>query len=647
VSGKRIEWPYEIKYGQEKDVYADVVVLGGGLAGCYAAIGAARKGLKVALCDKSNVIHSGSGGTGIDHYSCPSNPACKLTIDEYMSTRGTYANYIAKYIMARDSYEVLCEMEKMGCKVRDTDDEFLGADFRDDETKLLFANDYEFRQMTRLWGGGMKPALVKECERLGVNIYNRVMATSLLSEDGKQGGRIIGATGLDTQTGEMYIFHAKAVVMAMCTPDRLWIFSSEWVGLMGRDGPPTNSGNGHAMAYRAGAELVRMESSTHEEWGGSTGIGSVLFGSGSTFSTWFPCNMVDADGKPIPWERWDGKILDDFAERTHPAPGQGYFTMALGGSETNGKGYLGASPGLIHDLQERIEKGEYKLPLYADLPSMSPQERRAIFGLMVGHEGQTYPVYRNLTRAGFDPEKDLLQAYDMGSAPVGWRRLRYGGLMHDWDLKTNLDGLYGAGGQLFDGCGCSIALTTGRWAGSIAADYTKTLPEEFTPLSRAQIDAEKERIYAPIHREDGINWKELEAGIGKVLQDYCGDNKNEELFNIGLQALDEIKNGEAKTLVARNPHELMRAVEAMDILTCAEMVINASKARKASSFWLFFDRIDYPDRDPAEWNKWLAIKEVDGKPAFAEYPLDYYGYGGTEYEKRADAVIRDAEIGGK
>ncbi|MBQ1391827.1 MAG: FAD-binding protein, partial [Firmicutes bacterium] len=96
MSGKRIEWPYEIKYGQEKDVYADVVVLGGGLAGCYAAIGAARKGLKVALCDKSNVIHSGSGGTGIDHYSCPSNPACKLTIDEYMSTRGTYANYIAK-----------------------------------------------------------------------------------------------------------------------------------------------------------------------------------------------------------------------------------------------------------------------------------------------------------------------------------------------------------------------------------------------------------------------------------------------------------------------------------------------------------------------------------------------------------------------
>ena len=84
-NSKRLEWPYQIKYGQEREVYADVLVLGGGLAGSYAAVAAARQGLKTIVVEKSDTIHSGCAGTGIDHYSCPSNPACKLDIDEYMS----------------------------------------------------------------------------------------------------------------------------------------------------------------------------------------------------------------------------------------------------------------------------------------------------------------------------------------------------------------------------------------------------------------------------------------------------------------------------------------------------------------------------------------------------------------------------------
>ena len=44
---------------------------------------------------------------------------------------------------------------------------------------------------------------------------------------------------------------------------------------------------------------------------------------------------------------------------------------------------------MIPDLPERIKKGEFKLPLYADLPGMPPHERRAIWGLMIGNEGKT------------------------------------------------------------------------------------------------------------------------------------------------------------------------------------------------------------------------------------------------------------------
>ena len=57
----------------------------------------------------------------------------------------------------------------------------------------------------------------------------------------------------------------------------------------------------------------------------------------------------------------------------------------------------------LPDFRERVENGEYKLPLYADFPSMPEHERRAIFGLMVGQEGHTWIVYNNLTQAGLTP----------------------------------------------------------------------------------------------------------------------------------------------------------------------------------------------------------------------------------------------------
>jgi succinate dehydrogenase/fumarate reductase flavoprotein subunit len=623
--GWPVAWPYPVDYEKENRVSADVLVLGGGLAGCFAAISAARKGLKVVLVDKSAVLHSGAAGSGIDHWMfCPSNPASKVNPEEYtldpiLQYKGGYGNAVADYITARDSYEALLELEKMGMKIRDTDDVFRGAPFRDEQTKLLFAYDYETNTCIRIWGTGMKPSLYKECKRLGVRILERTMVTGLLNENGEPGNRVIGATAVNTRTGEFYVFTAKAVVLCMATPEHLWIFSTEWAGLVGRDGPPSNAGNGHAMAWRAGAEFARMESSTREEWGGSTGIGSVMFGSGCTFATWHPCSIVDANGKEIPWVDKDGKSITHLSARTKPGPNQNFISLVLGG----GEGGASSMPQLIPDLPERIKRGEYKLPLYADLPGMPAHERRAIFGLMIGQEGHTWSVYHNLTQAGFDPDQDLLQVYELGVAPPSWRRMRYGGLVIDWDLRTSLEGLYAGGQIIFDGIGASHACSTGRWAGKRAAEYV--LKAAKPKVNLKQIKAEKRRIYAPLKRTQGVEWKELECGIAKVMQDYCGDTKTEELMKIGLQYLTEIKTGEADTLYARNPHELMRALEALDILTCAEMVIHACRARKAGNRWLFFERLDYPENDPPAWRKWITIKQIRDRVLTGDLALDFYG----------------------
>ena len=172
--------------------------------------------------------------------------------------------------------------------------------------------------------------------------------------------------------------------------------------------------------------------------------------------------------------------------------------------------------------------------------------------------------------------------------------------MIDWNLKSTLDGLYAAGEQLFSHGDHSFAASTGRYAGRKAANYSREVNE--SKLSKEQIACEKARIYAPIKRTNGIEWKELNAGIARTMQYYCSEFKTESLLNLGLETLKEIEQEFVPRLYALDPHKLMRSIEDLSMLAHAQMILSASMARKASSAPLNFHRIDYPELDPPEWN---------------------------------------------
>ena len=77
--GHAPEWPYPLRYEKEQEIETDVLVLGGGIAGCWAAINAARQGVRVALVEKSATVRSGAGGPGCDHWcDTPCNPLSKV-----------------------------------------------------------------------------------------------------------------------------------------------------------------------------------------------------------------------------------------------------------------------------------------------------------------------------------------------------------------------------------------------------------------------------------------------------------------------------------------------------------------------------------------------------------------------------------------
>ncbi|MFX1557101.1 MAG: FAD-dependent oxidoreductase, partial [Promethearchaeota archaeon] len=262
---QKLEWPYPIKYYQESEVNTDILVLGGGIAGCWAAIAAARKGVKVLLVEKGATKRSGAGGSGCDHWESAATNPCSLISPEELTLamikdHNGYNNGISHYIECREGYERLLDLEKMGGKIRDIEDTFKTAEFRDEKTKFLFAYDYKNKFTLRVWGSTFKPALYKECKRLGVEIYDRTMATSLLTEAGKQGAKVIGATGVNGRTGEFFIFKAKATILCMARPARVWLFSPGLPGIS-EFRPLQCTGDGHAMGWKAGVEFTMMEKS--------------------------------------------------------------------------------------------------------------------------------------------------------------------------------------------------------------------------------------------------------------------------------------------------------------------------------------------------------------------------------------------------
>ena len=288
----------------------------------------------------------------------------------------------------------------------------------------------------------------------------------------------------------------------------------------------------------------------------------------------------------------------------------------------------------LSPILKKVRGPSLVLQVPSFIQKKSEAERRKIFGFSMSQEGKTFiPVYYTYTQAGFDPDKDMLQCdhmYGRGEGPPFWRAPFGGGLVIDWDLRTNLEGLYPAGQNMLTGQDHSNAATTGKYAGRKAAEYA--LKAAGPVIDRRQVEVEKARVYAPVKRRSGIDWKEVEAGLARVMQFYCAEHKNEEILKVGLKWLDELSEGEAANLHARNPHELGCVLGVLSRITFAEMTIQASLVRKASSAFMDFYRSDYPEIDPPEWHKWFTMKLVDGDIKIRELPIDYWGPLKENYE---------------
>jgi succinate dehydrogenase/fumarate reductase flavoprotein subunit len=234
-------------------IEADVLVIGGGLAGCMAGIKAVESGSNVAIVEKANTISSGCAGTGIDHvwgYIPPIHQKMGWTIDDLIEdhSQGIARGLINKellYLVANESYDRVLDLEKFGVNFRYEDSKIPGK----------FRIVHQFHSLPTTFnfdGRDVKLKLTREAKKRGVTIINRVMVIELLVTN----GQISGALGVGTNDGKIYFFKSKAMVLSTGRVNRL---SRTVTGIWGNHRIPVNeTGDGRAMALKAGIPIINM-----------------------------------------------------------------------------------------------------------------------------------------------------------------------------------------------------------------------------------------------------------------------------------------------------------------------------------------------------------------------------------------------------
>ena len=538
---------------KEKLVKADVLCIGGGIAGLMAAIRASELGARVVVAEKSNALYSGSGAVGNDHFQCyiPEihGPNIEPLIDEFQ--RGQqggirHRTFIRTWL--ERSFEIVKLWDSWGIPMK-------------------YNGKYEFaghalpgHLLTHLHYAGkdQKRILTEQARKRGTEILNRVMCFDLLCDD----DGLVGAIGLNTREDEVMTFQARSVVLGTGSVMRLyppstpaWMFNARL--------SPNCVGDGRAMAYRAGAELASMEIPLIR-------CGPKYFARAGK-ATWAGV-LRDPEGKPVgPFvTRPDNKYGDPVVD-------------------------------IYQDIFVDYKKSG-RGPVYMDCNGLSDEELEYMLFWLRNEGNVAFLNY--LEEEKIDIRKNPIEFWTYES-----ELFPRGGVYYSEKAETSLEGLYAAGDELFGGI--SGAAVFGWIAGDNAATYAKKT--EFRKIEKAKppIEERKELVKEIRNRKVGPSWKEANIAVQQLMWDYAGQVRSRTLLEAGLDALQQLKGKVYTGVIAKNPHELMRCLEVLNLIELGELVFITANDRKETRGKHI--RPDYPFTNPL-LEKLLIVKKVNEKP---------------------------------
>ena len=549
----------------------DVLVVGGGIAGLMSAIAAADSGADVIVAEKCHTRRSGAGCTGNDHFLCylpEVHGSLERFVRECMMTQvGFSTEERMLRVFAARSQAIVERWHKWGINMKTGEG----------DTYRFEGHAFPGRMRTHLKydGKNQKEVLNREAVRRGVRLENKTAVLEYLQDDT---GHICGALALDASRDVpvLKLFRAKALISATGAGNR--IYSATTPNYMFNiAGDPVNVGSGMVACYRCGASLLSMDTPRLtagprylERAGKATWIGVL--------------------------RDYHGQNLGPFVEK--PSREHGDITAEIW-------------PGVFRDKQ-----ADGSGPVYMDCTELSPEDQEYL-RYAFACEGDT-SLIESLDTQGVDLTRHMVEFGSYENTLLG------NGIEVDTVGATGVPGLYAAGDCLGNlTATIAGAAVMGDVAGTAAAAHAAQMPPLEVNLRDHPKVAEWSRFCTTlIERKEGGNWEELNIAVNQIMDDYCSAYalRSDTLLSAGLNNLEIIRRRALEHVCCANAHELVRALEAFDILELAKIILLSAKTRTETRG--LHRRADYPFTNPLLNQTFVSVRCENGTDILSIRPIN-------------------------
>jgi adenylylsulfate reductase subunit A len=559
------------KYNSEiVQLNTDVLIIGGGAAGCFAAVEVKKRNPQRSciIMEKAHIDRSGClamGLNAINAYLAPGQTP--ETFVEFV--RREFMGIIREdlvYSIAQGLNEVIREVESWGLPIE-----------KDEK------GNYKTRgaRSIRIYGERLKPILADAVRRSSTRVLNRVAATNFIFD----GERVSGAFGYGIRDGKLYVVRAKAVIVATGGAAGIYEPNNQGSARNIMWYSPWNTGTGYAMGIRIGAEMTSFENR-------------------------FVALRVKDVNAPT------GTLAVGAGAKEFNALGEPYL-------ETRYK-HLGVySCSALHRLLATVEENKAgRGPCYLDTTHLHSSEEKKLIKDFLNMNPAIV-----LQWADKDARPRAHQVEICGTEPFIVGGHCEAGYWIDVRRKTTINGLYAAGDVAG---GSPKKYVSGCWVeAKIAAESALNDMVDVEPLKidNNDLQSEKERVFAPLNRTSGISTEEMRERLQKIMDEYAGGiSTNYELDDnrllIARNLIERLRERE-KYLMAHDSRELVKALELIDKIDVARVLIEHLFYRKETRWPGYQTRLDYPKCDDENWLKFVnsICDPVTGDIRIVERPL--------------------------
>lgn len=551
-------------------IKTQILIIGGGTAGCYAALTIAENSdAKTLICEKAHIKRSGCLAAGVN--------ALNAYIVEGRTPQD-YVEYVKKDADGIVREDLLLTMSERLNKVTERLEQLGLVILKDEKGKYVTRGNRNLK----INGENIKPILAQAVENLpNVSILNRVNIIDYAVKN----NRINGAFGIGIENDTFYIIEANAVIIATGGAAGLYKPNNPGFSRHKMWYPPFNTGAGYAMGIRAGAEM-----------------------------TTFEMRFIAL------------RCKDTIAPTGTLAQGVGAKQINSLGDVYETKYGITTSERVYGTVNENLEG---RGPCYLKTEGITPEQDESLIKAYLNMapsqtlkwiESGKNPSQQNVEIEGTEP-------YIVGGHTAS-------GYWVDTNRATTIKGLFAAGDvaggcpQKY----VTGALAEGEIAALSAVDFIKN--HKAQSIDKEKIDKQKSEIKKFIGENNShFTIEQLKEAMQTVMDSYAGGIKTNYRFNEKQLDIADYKIKQIYQLTDRlhadDFQELMYIYELRERLTVCQSVIAHLKARHETRWHSFAENLDYPEKDDKNWKKYVNSRLENGE---IKIILRELVKGGTQFE---------------